>query len=942
LSTPYHSQYWAYALTALGAADSVENLSRAISNARVDLNPHQVDAALFAVRSPLSRGVILADEVGLGKTIEAALVISQRWAERRRRVLVIVPASLRKQWQQELAEKFHLPSVVMESTAWARAKAEGARNPFDQADRLVITSYHFAANRQDQLAELPWDLVVIDEAHRLRNVYKPGNKVARALVAALEGRTKLLLTATPLQNSLMELYGLVSVIDPHVFGDPESFRELFVHASDSASRDGLLRLRLKDICQRTLRRQVLEYVRFPPRVPLTQEFCPSPAEQDLYERVSDYLRRPSLYALPKRQRSLIAMVMRKLLASSSFAIGATLRVMLDRLQGLQAVSVVEAVSDDFESFDEEQDEWSEDSGDDPDGPSVDAKTLQEEIAALSEHLRVAEGISDNAKGDALLRALAVALDKAVSLGAARKAVVFTESRRTQDYLFSLLSANGYAGRVLMLNGSNADAGSREITSAWLRRHAQDGQATGSRAVDAKAAIVDAFRDQGTILLATEAAAEGVNLQFCSLVVNYDLPWNPQRIEQRIGRCHRYGQRNAVVVVNFLNQKNAADQRVYQLLSEKFRLFDGVFGASDEVLGALESGVDIERRIAQVYQSCRTAEEIDAAFDALQVELEDQIKDRMAKTRQAVLDHFDQQVHHRLQVHQDQALAALDQRALWLVSLTRFELGGARWDAERPRFHYEGPRAEPGWYNLNWKDAEARGDTFYRVDHPLASALISESRARKLPPRAALFDYSGHGAQIAVLRPLLGQSGWIELGLLSVSSLATEEFVVLAGQTDDGAPLDGEVCARLFSLSAALSPGVPGEPPQLTGPIEHEEARCLRQVSERNGRHFDAEVDKLGRWSEDLKLGLEREIRELDREIADAQRQSVLAVMLADKLEAQRGLRTLEQKRNRKRRDLFEAQDEIEAQRMTLIEGIERQLAATHHYTRLFTLRWTLG
>ncbi len=124
-----------------------------------------------------------------------------------------------------------------------------------------------------------------------------------------------------------------------------------------------------------------------------------------------------------------------------------------------------------------------------------------------------------------------------------------------------------------------------------------------------------------MLLATEAAAEGINLQFCSMLVNYDLPWNPQRIEQRIGRCHRYGQKYDVVVINFLNTKNAADQRVFDLLNQKFSLFNGVFGASDEVLGSISSGVDFEKRIAKIYQDCRTKNEIESSFDNLQKELE---------------------------------------------------------------------------------------------------------------------------------------------------------------------------------------------------------------------------------------------------------------------------------------------------------------------------------
>src|SRR3990172_4765024 len=164
MTTPFHSTYWANELTLRGATGSIESLSRSIAGARVDLNPHQVDAALFALRSPLTRGVLLADEVGLGKTIEAGIVIGQRWAERRRRILLIVPATLRKQWQQELGSKFYLLAAVLDSKAYREEDVEGGRNPFDATDRILICSYHFAANKAQDLARVPWDLVVLDEA----------------------------------------------------------------------------------------------------------------------------------------------------------------------------------------------------------------------------------------------------------------------------------------------------------------------------------------------------------------------------------------------------------------------------------------------------------------------------------------------------------------------------------------------------------------------------------------------------------------------------------------------------------------------------------------------------------------------------------------------------------------------------------------------------------
>lgn len=954
MTTGYHSLYWAYSLTVQGTPESAEHLSRAISSARVDLNPHQVDAALFALRSPLSKGVILADEVGLGKTIEAALVISQRWAERRRHILIVVPASLRKQWQQELWDKFFLPSVVLEKRAWTRLMAEGKPNPFDLEDHVVICSYHFAAQHQQAVASVPWDLAVIDEAHRLRNVYKKGNKTAKALAEGLAGAPKLLLTATPLQNSLMELYGLASVIDPHLFGDPTSFREQFVRETDERVRDRLLKLRLAEVCQRTLRSQVLEYVRFTQRIPLTQEFYPTDAEHQLYEQVSEYLRRDALYAVPSGQRTLMTMVLRKLLASSSFAIASTLQALLLRLRDMQATLaaqadsadvVRDAVRDDFEAdfetIGEVEDDWEELEAASCSDDAVDPAVLAEEVQFIEDCIALAASIQSNAKGEALLRALAQAFDQIETVGAARKAVVFTESRRTQDYLFGLLTANGYEGQVVMLNGSNADDSARRVYAQWRARHADDGAVTGARAVDVRAALVEAFKDHTTILLATEAAAEGVNLQFCSLVFNYDLPWNPQRVEQRIGRCHRYGQLHDVVVVNFVNQRNAADRRVLDLLSEKFRLFEGVFGASDEILGVIESGVDIERRIAAIYQGCRTAEDIADAFDALQAELEDQITAQMTDTRQRLLDHFDEDVQTRLRVHRDQAQASLDERGRMLLNLTRFEAGAeADFAADGPRFHYTGDAARPGWYCLDWKQAEADGMVFYRVDHPLASHLIQRARGRTLPARHLIFDYGGYGACIAVLEPQRGQSGWLTCGLLTVRSVADEQFVLLAARTDDGVVLDAEWCRRLLRLSA-VDHGDAASPPSLDDEMQGEIRHGLDAVEARNGRCFDAEVVKLDRWSDDLKLGLERELKDVDAAIRDMRKQSAVAVTLADKLAAQREIKTLEQRRNKKRRDLYEEQDRIDEQRSDLIAGIERQLATTHEVVRLFNVRWTI-
>ena len=327
--TPYQAKYFAHELTKRYASDSAEKIAGAVASAQVDLNPHQVDAALFAFNSPLAKGALLADEVGLGKTIEAGLVLSQKWAERKRRILVITPSNLRKQWFQEITEKFFLPCRILEAKSYNAAIRQGNFRPFESAE-IVICSYHFACNKAADVANTPWNLVVIDEAHRLRNVYKPTNVIANTLKRALANAPKLLLTATPLQNSLLELFGLVSFIDEHTFGDLKSFREQFAILSQEQVFQ-TLKSRLKPICHRTLRRQVTSYIPFTKRLPMVENFTPEESEDRLYHAVSNYLLRENLQALPASQRSLMTLVLRKLLASSTFAIAGALTSMAKRL-----------------------------------------------------------------------------------------------------------------------------------------------------------------------------------------------------------------------------------------------------------------------------------------------------------------------------------------------------------------------------------------------------------------------------------------------------------------------------------------------------------------------------------------------------------------------------------------------------------------------------------
>lgn len=944
--TDYHARLFAHELKQRHAPDVIEKFAGAVAAAQVKLNPHQVDAALFAFRSPLSQGALLADEVGLGKTIEAGLVISQRWAERKRTILIITPASLRKQWVQELQEKFFLRSIILEAGSYNAEVKAGNANPFIQKDQIVICSYQFARSKDANVSDVKWDLVVIDEAHRLRNVYKPSNVVANRLRTALAGRNKILLTATPLQNSLLELYGLVSFIDEHAFGDLKSFREQFGNLSNDAAFQ-TLRDRLHPLCHRTLRRQVTPYVRFTKRLALLEEFTPEQSEEHLYHLVSDYLSRDNLQALPASQRTLITLVLRKLLASSTYAIAGALAKMAGRLRARlsadsELANVVNELEQDYEALDETAEEWTPEPADEEPLTPADRAVIEAELGELDAFTELAVSIEQNAKGRKLLDTLGEAFRVAESGGAKRKAIIFTESRRTQDYLLRILAESPYANGIVLFNGSNTDARSKEIYTVWLKRHQGSDRVTGSRTADMRSALVEYFRDEGQIMIATEAGAEGINLQFCSLVINYDLPWNPQRIEQRIGRCHRYGQEHDVVVVNFVNRNNEADQRVYELLAEKFKLFTGVFGSSDEVLGALESGVDFEKRIAEIYQRCRTPAEIQAAFDRLQQELSAEISEAMTSTRRKLLDHFDEEVLEKLQDAKGRSERSLSRFEALLMNLTRHELpvharflGDDSFELGAP---VEGVEAPTGMYELPRRTGEGH---IYRLGHPLAEHVIETSLHRELPVREVRFDYTGYSGKVSPLAELKGIRGWLSLSVSTITSPdQAEDKLLLVAVRDDGAMLDDDTAKRMFDCAAQVRGDSPVPAPEALASIAAQRHTAhQREVSLRNAQIFEAEAAKLDAWADDLKVGLEREIKEIDRQIKEARRTATAALTLEEKLAGQKRVKELESQRNSRRRSLFEAQDEIDRRRESLIEEVEGKLTLSATLQPQFVIRW---
>jgi hypothetical protein len=705
----------------------------------------------------------------------------------------------------------------------------------------------------------------------------------------------------------------------------------------------------------------LEYINYRDRKPITQDYIPTEQEIELYDGMTEYLQRERLYALPFSQRQLMTLILRKLLASSSFAIASTLNGLVFKLEKLEEEIKKEpafvnnelplGLAENYEAFETTADEWIDDEESDGDDKVKQKKKytledipkIQAEKADLIRFRDLAKGIFKNSKGESLLTALEKGFEMTATLGAQKKAVIFTESTVTQRYLWDLLSASGYKDKILLFNGSNNDQKSKDIYAEWFKNNKDSDKITGSKTADLRAALVDYFKSDAEIMIATEAAAEGINLQFCSLVINYDLPWNPQRIEQRIGRCHRYGQKHDVVVVNFVNRKNAADQRVYELLDEKFQLFKGVFGASDEVLGSIESGIDFEKRIAAIYQSCRTEKEINTAFDALQKEMDQPIQEGMRNAKEKLLENFDTDVHEKLKINLRESNDYLETYQKWLWDISQYYLGDnaicAKDEFSFTLKHNPFPdeKIDLGPYKIGKNIDDAH---IYRPGHPLAELILKEIKSVDLSPAELLFDYTNHGKIISPIKELVGISGTLQVSELTISSFETEDVVLATAITDGGKVIDEEIIKKLFTLNAKVSNEVVADISKEIINFEQEKVNILTaNIVERNSEFFDEEVEKLDKWAEDVKKSLEIELKRLDIDIKAAKTNAKKILNLEEKVKIQREIKDMEKKRKEMRQRLFQAQDEVDLKKEDLLKKVEAQLSQKITLKSLFTVRF---
>lgn len=939
----YQAKFYAHELDRSYASDHVGKLAGLLFDAQVEPKPHQIDAALFALQTPFLDGVILADEVGLGKTIETGIVISQFWAERKRRILIISPSSLRQQWRQELDEKFAIPSALLDKDSLDQVLAPSS------APQVLICSYEFANSNRAKLA-CGWDVVVCDEAHRLRSHWTGQSKIPKSVAGICQTATKtVMLTATPLQNRLEELYGLVSVFDPSFFHSLEAFKARYVDNPNDPGNDDLSN-RVAMLAKRTLRKDADKYIRFTTRMPMTFAFTPSDDEIRLYDLINDYLQREELWAFAKSQRHLSSLIMRKRLGSSSFAVASTLEKTADRLAaevhagkrrndagGFMADPDVEAELKEAAELQTSQAELIS---------PAERESMLAEVQELREYAQLARSITVNQKAIKLVEALSQGFEKLREIGAPEKAIIFTDSTVTQNYLAETLRGAGWGEGLVLFNGTNNSPEANEIYKKWLEENKGSDLITGIPAADRRKALVDEFRERGTLMIATEAAAEGINLQFCSMLVNYDLPWNPQRVEQRIGRVHRFGQKHNVIVVNFSNKGNKAEERILELLTEKFQLFTSVFGASDEVLGQIEDGLDFERNIVGILERCKTAAEIDAAFNELEQKYAKQIDREMKKTRSKVFDNLDPKVRDKLKSYDAQAGVVLNAFERLLLAVTKHELRDyASFNGVGTQFTlHTAPESGVPTGEYFFKSAPRKGAHQYRYSSDLSQWVINQAKNCDTPDAMLTFSLRDSERATTLAKTLKGKGGSIAVELATFDMSAgkqnlAESYLLMTGKTDSGEQLDHEQIKDLFDLACIDATVTQISSDLFSAELDAMHAELGGEVSERNASYLLQQEAIVDAERRDQQATYFAKIKELEGKANTAEKNARKASDTMSRLKLTQEARKLQAKIEDLHDEYREVRNRLRKQSDEQLMQVAEALEPKQKRQRLFTIHW---
>lgn len=522
----YHIFYEISEINKLINSKGYDRLIPTFSSSAMKVYPHQIAETMFALDSN-EKGLILGNEAGLGKTFTSMIFISQNYIEGKK-ILIVTPLSLIGQWNELMNYNLTLDYKVL------TGEEKPEENMFN--NKVVLTTYEYLNNKFDLLKQASFDIVIFDEAQRVGSFYNDKNKYINNLRECIKDSFKLLLTPLPFEINILKLYGIIKFIDENAFNgmDKDTFFKRYYKKEENYTE---LLNEINKYCFRTLKSQVKHYVKIPNRVIKMVKYSFNTKEQKLYDMIENYLKMENKKIFPKMELYDLTLMFTKNLSSSLSSFSNMIENVIKRAESIE--------------------------------------NCNEELEQLKTMLEFAKGIKSSDKTKQLQLILKNGFSSLKSVGANKKAIIFTESKATQQYLYNVLSKK-YS--TLMFNGDN----SRDYK------------------------IIDDFKRKFDILIATDIASEGFNLDFCCFVINYDLPYNVLKLEQRISRCHRQGQAFDVLVVNFFNENNFYDIRILELINKRLKQFNGIMGMTDTVIDFSE---DMEINL-------RTREEVEQEYNTI--------------------------------------------------------------------------------------------------------------------------------------------------------------------------------------------------------------------------------------------------------------------------------------------------------------------------------------
>jgi len=810
LQSPFHAYYAARMLERVAEK---EQFVPVFASSGIQVYPFQVAAAGFALRSPYQKGVILCDEAGMGKSHEAMLVMVQRWMEGQNRILLCIPnADLLAQWVELLEQYYTVPYITLTNkNDWAANSSSENPNAFDHSG-IVITTYDFAADHAEEAGAIAWDLTVFEEANALSGVYQAENKQAKALHQIAGNAFKLLLTGTPIEKNIMDLYGLIYFIDDTVLPGEQEFLSRYLRKPENYPE---LAKRISKYCFRTLRSQARSYAKIPSRVLVTHEYQTSQQEKQLHKLLSAYIDRPDKLAFPEMDSYDLALRLFGLLGSSTAALSQAVKGILKRLES------------------------------NPEG--------SEECAQLTAILDACVGIKEDSKAKALMIGLEKGFVLLKQKGAARKAVLFTESIETQKMLLPIVSRKY---KAVIYNGSKDYSAIRE------------------------------FLQTGEVLITTDSGAKGFHLAAASFVIHYDLLYNTLKMEQRIDRCHRLGQQNDVLSLAFINKENFADVRKLELVSKRMLVSDGVFGVSDDVIGGFTE--DLPAAMDVISQRVRSKAQIEEDHQRTLTERSDDNKKIVQSAEEILFTTFHKDIASQMRITPQyiEDRSAEINHTLWELAKYFFQ----RYNAEHTDCYYV---IDEDAQTITATNYETLPTLFYYWDGSRNKKYQSQKAygmAKDFKPRhgrITLTSIIGRGilhelecaerGELEIRSEELGISG-SEIGLYFVELFAGKKRVlekfVLCGRKSDGTALSEEECARILQLPVvSYTDGTHKAPHWLKQsgrslPLDHlvpvdaliaEEAKKLSPAREE-------EISRLKQKATAQKVALTKEVEQLSSQL----------------------------------------------------------------------------